>query len=207
MCRLAHVTTRFPGIEKWFNTMQRSFGGDGNGVAIATKRLRGVGLTNRKIASWIYRTDYPALYHTRRVSVGARINDLCHPFHCGGGWLAHNGTWMAGLDIVKKHGISDSLAMAMLIDGRFGGSFAAAMRRLRPAGVWLWAADGGLFVHVGSGQLYYSPSLDAWGSEPAEYGDDWYRVAVGDYCPGDIPQERCVVRETLVADRGCSWSV
>ncbi len=194
MCRLARITRWWPGLEDWLRQLQRSYGGDGNGVASGGKCLKGLNVTNRKIAKRIKRSRLPSLYHTRWCSSGWRCSFLCHPFRCGGGWLAHNGTWYEGAKTAeqwsKESGQpwSDTLVMAAVMD-RLG--FAEAMERRNPSGVWLWQNyKGELHVHKRFGQLWHSPALDAWGSEPpAGEPGDWYEVADGDYGPGDVPAE------------------
>jgi hypothetical protein len=207
MCRLARITSSWPGLLDYLRQLQRSCGGDGNGLAYQHLFLKGLKLSNKRIAELIQEKPEgaPALYHTRMASVGDRCSNLCHPFHCHKGWLVHNGTWCEGAKharlLTKQTGqqFSDTAVMAMLIETT---SFACAMKKYDPWGVWLWQSyDGELFVHKHWGSLCYSPSLDAWGSEApiGPDGLDWYDVKDGDYLPGETP----AVKEPYVWTMPC----
>lgn len=194
MCRLAFITERFEGVKNWLSKMEKSMGGDGNGVVIGGQLLKGVNVSIDRISTMIMETTPSALFHTRRVSSGFKSDGLCHPFPCRKGFLAHNGHWDDGhnaaciLDDLRvfKTFASDSQVFSYIVD-KIG--FERAVTRYKPDGVWLFVnKKGKLFVYKSFGSLYYSPEYDAWGSEEADEGY-WYPVESGYYTPGDTPKE------------------
>ncbi len=204
MCRLAYVTKRFKGMRQWFAEMETSKGGHGNGVAIADEIWKGVNLSVDDTVTILQGSGRPALWHTRWCSSGDKCNELCHPFHCGKGWLVHNGHWMQGdwsasvltdLDTCKGDPVSDTKVFAMLAT-KLG--FIPACERYQPAGVWLrMDYKGRLTVYKHGGSLYYSTDLRCWGSEPYKHNGNWYSVADGLYLPNEMPtREHAIVADT-----------
>ncbi len=186
MCRLAFVTRPFDGLTAWLRQLERSAGGHGNGAAVGGRHCKGTRLSVhhtvgfwhdlRRTAKAKHKVRPPMLWHTRRTSSGATLDELCHPFPCAGGWLAHNGHWPLaherGLAMQAEHGpMSDTRFFSMVV-GEMG--FERAVDRFTPPGVWLHMLRcGRLAVYKGSGSLCWSPDLDAWGSEPADVGEWW----------------------------------
>jgi hypothetical protein len=193
MCRLAFITERFP-VKDWLQQLEKSMGGDGNGIAIGKTLIKGVKVTIDKISDIIMNSKEPALFHTRRVSSGIKNDHLCHPFPCRKGFLAHNGHWTDGhnaacvLDDLRflKEFASDSQVFSFVVD-KIG--FERAVTKYKPDGVWFFLnKKGKLFVYKNYGVVYYSPEYDAWGSEKSDEGH-WYAVEDGYYTPGDTPKE------------------
>src|SRR6267142_138833 len=96
MCRLAYITRPFTGLKDWLLQMEKSLGGDGNGVVTSKKLLKGVDVTIQQIIDEIEETKMPSLFHTRKASSGSKCDRLCHPFPCRKGFLVHNGHWTEG---------------------------------------------------------------------------------------------------------------
>src|SRR5690606_14948652 len=107
MCRLAlinkeginYIESNY-GLTEFFNYLEASQGGDGNGYSIIlnngkTRIKKGVILDNAEITADILK-DYQhikwLLYHTRLASMGNISNENCHPFRCGNNILMMNGT-------------------------------------------------------------------------------------------------------------------
>lgn len=195
MCRLAYIPEPFHGLEAWLNQLVASAGGDGCGVAVGKRVLKGVKVSVAQTVAAMHnlqpgrkgdRKPLPSLWHTRRTSSGGDSDVLCHPFACDGGWLAHNGHWHAmHLEAQKRVGpMSDSRLFAAVVHDR---GFEAAVTELTPPGVWLHMRKSGrLAVWKSGGSLYYCPDLGAYGSEPSK-GFTWYSVADGFTDYGDDP--------------------
>jgi hypothetical protein len=146
------------------------------------KRVRkGINLDVYECADWVMSSKKPALFHTRRASIGGLSTSLCHPFKCHGGYLVHNGHWLEGAAIADQRQslTSDTQIMAEFVEDL---GFEEAMRKLDPAGVWLWmdAKDGSLQIFKRGGTLWMCEELGAVGSEPAAEGH-WFAVANGFY--------------------------
>jgi hypothetical protein len=197
MCRLAFITRRFAGIPDWLEQMEKSFGGDGNGIATLANGIRkGVNLSVKGTVDILEQERGPALWHSRKVSSGMKCDELCHPFPTAGGFLVHNGHWSEGarmaevLDTIYEGDYSDTWLMARLI--RVLG-FRKAVNRYKPSGVWLYMSKkGNLGIYKNGGNLWHSGKLRAFGSEaPAntEKWHHWHRVADGLYMPGDRIQK------------------
>ncbi len=197
MCRLAFIERPFKGLETWLKQLERSAGGNGNGVAVGRQVLKGIKLSVVATVAAMHnlqpprrgrKRPLPALWHTRRTSSGNSVDQLCHPHRCAGGWLAHNGHWsIAHTEAMKLTGrgpMSDTRFFSLLVQHR---GFLKAAREFRPPGVWLHMRDNGsLAAWKSGGSLWHCPELGAWGSEPATMGA-WHRVADGEYGYGDAP--------------------
>lgn len=198
MCRLAYISKPFKNMKTWLKRLEKSAGGDGTGVVSENILYKAVTL-NATNSVTLFKS-YPILWHSRRVSSGPKEDYLCHPFPCGGGYLAHNGHWQCGHVAAQSfndlHGgelMSDSAFFAKLVD-KLG--FFEAVKKYRPSGVWLHMnVDGELAVWKYGGSLFYSKGLDAWGSEAAAYGK-WFTVEDGYYNYDEIPVEPKPIKET-----------
>jgi hypothetical protein len=190
MCRLAYITRPFDGLTDWLRQLEKSCGGDGNGAAVGKAHVKGVKLSvEHTVGFWhdmrkAHQSKKlampPMLWHTRRTSSGGDCDELCHPFECDGGWLVHNGHWQMAHEranrLTMKQPMSDTRFFSMVVDEL---GFEKAVEEFTPPGVWLhMLRNGQLSVFKGSGQLVYSPDLDAWGSEPASVGE-WFTVDSG----------------------------
>lgn len=185
MCRLAYFKRPFAGLRNWLEQLEASCGGDGNGVAVGGGLVKGVHLTVAQTVAEIERHARanrgwaPALWHTRRTSVGGNKDVLCHPFACDDGWLVHNGHWHEMAQEARRFGDgwSDTRMFSVLVE-RDG--FADAVAEHEPPGVWLhMRRDGKLAVWKGSGSLWHAADVGAWGSEPCAGYGDWAEVARG----------------------------
>ena len=97
MCRLAYVVNNRVSkslLTDLFLTLEKSMGGDGNGVGgfIDGKPLveKAIKKTANEFVSdktW----DHGYLFHTRRASVGSIEDNNCHPFIWGNTITMHNG--------------------------------------------------------------------------------------------------------------------
>jgi hypothetical protein len=201
MCRLAYIKRPFRGMAEWLKSLEASCGGDGNGIAVGDRAVKGVKISVDETVQALHdlqpkrrrgkRKQRPALWHTRRTSSGGSSDDLCHPFPCDDGWLCHNGHWQwaheAAIKINGFGAMSDTRLFSMVID-RDG--FEKATTEHTPPGVWMHMRyDGKLAIWYGSGDLVYCPRLEAWGSEPAEVGGEWYSVEKGWYGYGMRPKK------------------
>lgn len=108
MCRLAllnnegikYIEKEQGGIKNFFNVLERSFGGHGNGYCIITKDgkqiiNKGSKLSNKTISEEILNNLNNVkwvLYHTRLASIGHISDENCHPFERGENVLMMNGT-------------------------------------------------------------------------------------------------------------------
>jgi len=212
MCRLAYIKRPFDGMAAWLASLESSMGGNGNGVAVADRCVKGVSISVKRTVHAMDdlqrgRRHTPVLWHTRRTSSGNTHDDLCHPFPCDGGWLAHNGHWQwAHAEALKVNGfgpMSDTRLFSMVVDRD---SFESAVARLAPPGVWLHMRhDGKLAVWLGSGDLWYCSKLGAWGSEPAKVGS-WFEVQSGWYGYGETPKRQPTNVVTIPRQaHGCEW--
>lgn len=186
MCRLAYFPSRKPfWVKEWLIQLEKSAGGNGNGVVTGGQLTKGLSLCVSKAAKIIEESGQPALFHTRLVSCGPTVDDLCHPFQTRYGWLAHNGHWVQGAMAAEilnclKGSWSDSKVFALLAD-KLG--FYQACERFEPMGVWLMMSQKGrLSVYVRGGSLYYHPKTGIVGSVPPSGMDsEWVRVPDGFY--------------------------
>jgi hypothetical protein len=206
MCRLAYIKRPFQGMTEWLRKLEQSAGGDGNGIAVGDRCIKGVKISVEETVQALHdmqprktkktkrgkKIVLPALWHTRRTSSGGDHDALCHPHPCDGGWLVHNGHWQwaheEALKVDNFGPMSDTRLFATVVD-RDG--FEVAVKEHQPPGVWLHMQyDGKLAVWLGSGDLWYCPALGAWGSEPAAVGGRWTRLARGWRGYGDKPKKR-----------------
>lgn len=107
MCRLALFNRKGleyiegkSGLTEFFNHLEDSFGGHGNGCLIIynnnkTKLIKGVKLDNQTITDTINneinKINY-VMYHTRLASKGTITDTNCHPFKFQNDYLMMNGT-------------------------------------------------------------------------------------------------------------------
>lgn len=191
MCRLAYIPRPFDGMADWLAEMERSNGGHGTGLAIGLRLVKAVKHDaewaaaeierNHRAAKKAHRRSAPALWHTRYTSSGSTVDVLCHPFACGGGFLAHNGHWHYMHTFAAKYkDYSDTRMFSTVVD-KLG--FAKAVHGYSPPGVWLhMLEDGRLAVWKQGGSLWYNPYLCVLGSQPPIFGDDnWFKVEDGFY--------------------------
>lgn len=193
MCRLAYIPKPFPGMADWLAEMEKSKGGDGTGLAIGSRLVKAVKHDAKWAAFEISRHAWaakkahckmtPALWHTRWTSSGQTTDVLCHPFACGGGFLAHNGHWAYMHEHASRYtNYSDTRMFAETVVERIG--FEKGVKAYNPPGVWLHmlSGDGRLAVWKLGGSLWYNPQLGVLGSQPPIFGDDrWHRVDDGWY--------------------------
>jgi len=198
MCRLAYISKAFIGMQAWLNLMERSNGGDGSGVAIGDRVLKGYRMPATATGYEVTKrhTDarcrkkkiQPALWHTRLASSGDLCDDLCHPFPCADGWLVHNGHWHKMHEEARKAAtshrpMSDTSLFSEIVDGV---GFSTAVLEMQPPGVWLHMLhDGRLSVWKRGGSLHFNPATGSWGSEA--WCERWYEVKDGFYDYGDEP--------------------
>ena len=195
MCRLAYIRERPAQLSGWLAQMEKSAGGDGNGVVLAKRAActKGVKVALSETVDIIQNSAAPALWHTRRVSSGIKSDDLCHPFQVAGGWMVHNGHWWDGdrassilRDATGLGPVSDTRLFSMVADRR---GFRIACLDYRPQGVWLWMnPKGKLSVWKNGGSLWYNPELKTFGSETDGKGY-WYEVADGWHSPKIEPRK------------------
>lgn len=97
MCRLAYIVNNKTDknlLTDLFKTLEKSMGGDGNGIGgflngvpVVEKEIKKAAETFVSDKAW----DHGYLFHTRRASVGSIDNDNCHPFIWGKTITMHNG--------------------------------------------------------------------------------------------------------------------
>ncbi len=225
MCRLAYIPRPFARVGQWLKAMERSNGGHGCGVAMSDYSTKGTGTSAADTADIIrqafdatrraHKRHVPVLWHTRFTSSGGHHDELCHPFKCDGGWLAHNGHWGLFHDKAAKLRksspglpMSDTRLFSLMVD-RSG--FEKAVLKWEPPGVWLHMNyDGDLAVWKGSGSLVYCPEFGAFGSEAHTTGT-WRDVALGLTERGCFPKTVGQVRQEswkmTLTRRGCAYRI
>jgi len=97
MCRLAYIVNKNVSsalLKDLFLTLEKSMGGDGNGIGgfidgkpVVEKEIKKTADTFVSNKAW----DHGYLFHTRRASVGSIDNDNCHPFIWDNTITMHNG--------------------------------------------------------------------------------------------------------------------
>lgn len=184
MCRLAYFGRHFDALPAWLLQLEKSFGGDGTGFATQGVMFKAVDMTAEQSYDKIKTVKAPVLWHTRKCSSGRKVDELCHPFPCDGGFLVHNGHWYEG-DMAARamsdigeitDELSDTAFFARLVDSL---GFASAVIKYKPSGVWLHMNHRGrLALYKNGGSLHYCPKLQAWGSEPAPQGK-WWEISNG----------------------------
>lgn len=193
MCRLAYlppnVRVNRKTMGNFFEQLECSFGGDGNGYAAISPNgdvviEKGVKRSAHELAKScmaLNRAGWHVYFHTRKTSIGFNHDDQCHPFKIDGpawkGTLCHNGTWSDGGVLAKYFDVgSDTAAFARLI-GEFGLE-EIERRKLMPAmGIFLLygAKPGETPTHhairmTSSSDLEYCPKTGIWASE---FFKDW----------------------------------
>lgn len=118
-------------LTPFLKQLEKSQGGDGNGVAALHKRgrvswLKGTALHVRACTAWILQEYLDGaqyfMFHTRRASLGTINTDNCHPFVTGKTCLAHNGHDSELITVAEKElkydaqGYPDSRAALFLLD-------------------------------------------------------------------------------------------
>lgn len=191
MCRLAFIPARTKISRKqlasFFNQLECSFGGDGNGYAAispdGTVTIgKGVKMSTDQIAGEaikLNRAGYAIYFHTRKISVGWSSNDQCHPFRIDGpswdGSLCHNGTWTEGAPLAKYLCTgSDTATLAYLI-GEIGLPEIKNRDLMPRSGIFLLygGKPGEAKMHTVlnlGGSLEYCPKTGVWASE---FFKDW----------------------------------
>lgn len=188
MCRLLYLPREFPRdptiLRPWLMSLDKSFGGDGCGFASFRKGVvKGVGLSASQSAKFLRRVKGPLIWHTRRISCGKKIDDLCHPFRTSDGWLAHNGHWHQGAytAALLEGEWSDSKVAALYIY-KFGWE---AFTETVSSGVWLHLTQDGCQICYESGDLWVELETGAVASEPCKGFGVWKPAATGTYEAGE----------------------
>lgn len=100
MCRLAYIGSNKVDknlLKELFKQLEKSMGGDGNGVGGYTDKqpfiAKTIKLSGEEFADiWAdFEWDNGFVFHTRRASVGNIDNENCHPFIWGNTITIHNG--------------------------------------------------------------------------------------------------------------------
>lgn len=193
MCRLAYLPPRCgvsrKKIADFFNKLECSFGGDGNGYAAIGPNeeivlSKGVKLSTQEIAKAamsLNRQGWHIYFHTRKTSIGWNSDNQCHPFKIDGpawkGTLCHNGTWSDGGVLAKYFDVgSDTAAMAQLI-GEIGLEEIEKRKMMPHSGIFLiyGAKPGETPSHHAirlseSSDLEYCPATGIWASD---FYKDW----------------------------------
>jgi hypothetical protein len=170
-------------LKRWLQQLEDSNGGHGNGLATVEKgAVKGVKLSAKRCARIISRTVQPVVWHTRRISCGAQVDELCHPFSTGDatrGWLIHNGHWAKGAfgAALLKGCWSDSRVAALYIKLYGWKAFTEVCDR----GVWIHLTPTGRQVHYCSGSLFVEQDTGALCSEPTKLWGTWLPAAHGTY--------------------------
>ena len=229
MCRLAFIPGRakvnYKELLEFFNHLQTSCGGDGNGyVAVSedgrTLSNKAAKLSNGQIVKQTYkliRDGWSVYYHTRKVSVGWISDEQCHPFEIKGrmfkGYLCHNGTWYEGQTMAKYFGVgSDTAALAKLI-GQFGLKNLKDRKLLPESGVFLLYGSTPTkqpmhrVLHI-SGDLEYCPVTGVWASEFGETWKHWndtYYVEKGRHMLEKPAPKRAIQSSWVQQGSSCSY--
>lgn len=193
MCRLMYLPSKVRPPKKilrhWFEKLEDSNGGHGNGYA--THRggcVKGLRLTADQCTEAIHTSQAPVVWHTRYVSCGRMIDDLCHPFPtANGNYLVHNGHWPKAAFAAKllKGEWSDTAVAALHIRLHGWDSFVAECN----SGVWLHLTKKGCQVHYASGSLMVDVNTGALASEACPGWGDWVNVAYGTYGACQRPKQ------------------
>lgn len=143
MCRIAVGSTAFnrQELKLVFDYLERSNGGDGNGVLLENgNRVAGLKLSPSKAAKLVRRRppNERFVFHTRLKSTGGVTAEALHPVVIpGGGWLVQNGTWSAWRSYYDGTASTDTLAIAELV-GEHGIGVLMSQQ----------LSNAGIFVHV-----------------------------------------------------------
>ena len=166
MCRLAllnkeginYIESNY-GLTEFFNYLEASQGGDGNGYCIIYDNgkasiKKGIALTNEEITADILK-DYQhikwVLYHTRLASMGNISNKNCHPFRCGNNILMMNGTEGGIRAFIKDNKTDTETILNICI--QLGVDIAKATKNLNS--VFVGYSNGKVFAHRNNGSLEY----------------------------------------------------
>lgn len=155
MCRIAFHSPGFDVSEltNVYAQLQKSNGGHGNGYWNPDMEAptKGVNVTSKELAELAALAISPSVFHTRLVSTGSKVDNLCHPFPVSelGGVLVHNGTWSGWLGYNKEswsNGSSDTSLVAELIS-KYGPGvlLSSAMSK---SGVWMYVQPNGEAIFV-----------------------------------------------------------
>lgn len=131
MCRLAlfnkkgtHYIEEFYGLEKYLDVLEKSCGGNGNGLGLITNGKvtflnKGLKYSNKEIAKKMLITNYDyAIYHTRVKSAGNIKDSNCHPYMNKEGdfLLAMNGTISELSKFSKFTDLTDTEILFRMLD-------------------------------------------------------------------------------------------
>ena len=129
-------------LTRIFNYLEKSNGGDGNGVWIEGKVEKGLKLTPALIAAKIYNAGKKRkgrfVFHTRLRSVGKVENAALHPLETGSGFLVQNGTFTSWRSYYRGSATTDTMALAELVGEK-------GLGVLKSSAV----SNAGVFVHMG----------------------------------------------------------
>lgn len=199
MCRLAYFPPKarinIKRMATFLEQLETSFGGDGNGYAAIAPDGTAIVQKSVKMATSaiarsivpLIRQGYAVYFHTRKISIGWKSDEQCHPFYIDGpefkGVLCHNGTWSEGGTLAKYLGTGSDTATFAYIIGELGLE-KIDQRKLMPShGVFLiYGSSPGEtpthnVLHLG-GSLEYCPVTGIWASE---FFKDWPHYAKA-YC-------------------------
>jgi hypothetical protein len=155
-------------LEQQFTVLTELAGGEGQGLSFLNTRdtIKGIDLKFPDLAADAALGDEPILYHTRRSSVGAPVDQLCQPFTIHPYIVAHNGHWnfwLSGLEALLRanklkfvpYHMSDSLVGSLIVRSWGPGT----LYQYEAEGVWLVSktaykgGPGDLTAIVNSGDL------------------------------------------------------
>lgn len=144
--------------------MEKSQGGDGNGIAFlqdGTIRVaKGVQAKTDALALFASEIESPILFHTRRASSGPIVDSLCQPFMQGGIAITHNGHWGSWDEVARElimaghidahYPINDSLTAATAV-AQYGRYFLETIH----TGVFVIMTLNGTYLHLRGGSFEY----------------------------------------------------
>ena len=186
MCRLLFLRRgacrKITSLQPWLDRLVASNGGDGNGYAtMKGGSVKGVGLSAEECAHAICGPlrKSNVVWHTRLISCGGKVDELCHPFGTGMGYLIHNGHWMKGAFAAKLMAgeWSDSRVAALYTRLYGWGSLCHHV----DSGVWIHLIKEGVQVCYKSGSLYVELQTGSLCSEPCPLWGEWAPAQEGIY--------------------------
>lgn len=178
MCRIAYVPCpallEIGDFTDLFSYLEKSVGGDGNGLATvidgSIKVFKGVRLDVKVLARIAAHAEGPVLFHTRRATTGGICNALCQPFVDNGTALVHNGIWRGwdgpAMELILQGSldanapINDSLAAATLV-ANYGRYTLEAIN----SGVFVVMRRKGAWLHLRQGTFKYCEELGVYASD------------------------------------------
>lgn len=180
-------------LESWFQALEDSLGGHGNGYAVLTESgtvviEKGLNLTTSDAVDHMLSISNGTwyLFHTRLTSCMSTKDQFCHPFQMNDLTLIHNGHTQRWADWGKKYGWTDTQALTAYCGARDD------LKEIREAnGVYMGFNHGKPFVLKNAAYtdliLYQTETGHVFASEPdTSIQNDCFKVGRAQWESGDL---------------------